>query len=101
AAMAAQSADAALDEAAASRGDPASPSTNAPAKIALLSTRMVLERKFRLLEDAARAQGVALAWVRVDVEGDPGVARALDGAAFVLIDAPRTDDQALVERVAG
>ncbi len=101
AAMAAQSADAALDEAAASRGDAASPSTNAPAKIALLSTRMVLERKFRLLEDAARAQGVALAWVRVDVEGDPGVARALDGAAFVLIDAPRTDDQALVERVAG
>ncbi|MCD6679200.1 MAG: cobaltochelatase subunit CobN [Burkholderiaceae bacterium] len=79
----------------------AQPSANAPIRVALLSTKMVLERKFRLLEDAARTQGIALAWTRVDVEGEAGVARALDDAAFVLIDAPRADDQALVERVAG
>src|SRR5690606_11552516 len=70
-------------------------------KVALISTKMVLERKFGLLADAARAQGVELAWTRVDVEGDEGVARVLDGARFVLIDAPRADDRALVERIAG
>ncbi len=70
-------------------------------KVALVSTKMVLERKFRLLADAARTQGVELAWTRVDVEGDEGVARALAGARFVLIDAPRADDRALVERIAG
>ncbi len=80
-------------------------STNATAdprlKVALVSTKMVLERKFRLLADAARAQGVELAWTRVDVDGAEGVARALDRARFVLIDAPRADDRALVERIAG
>src|SRR5690606_14822467 len=80
-------------------------STNATAnprlKVALVSTKMVLERKFRLLADAARTQDVELAWTRVDVDGAEGVARALDGARFVLIDAPRADDRALVERIAG
>ncbi len=76
-------------------------SANSPVRVALLSTKMVLERKFRLLEEAARGQGVQLAWTRVDVEGEAGVARALEGAAFVLIDAPRADDQARVERIAG
>lgn len=70
-------------------------------KVALISTRMVLERKFALLEAAARAQGIELAWTQVDAEGAAGVERVLDGARFVLIDAPRVDDQALVERIAG
>jgi cobaltochelatase CobN len=70
-------------------------------RIALISTRMVLERKFTLMEAAARSQGVELAWTQVDAEGELGVDRVLDGARFVLIDAPRVDDQALVERVAG
>lgn len=70
-------------------------------RIAVVSTRMVLERKFSLLESAARTQGVELAWTQVDVEGEAGVRRVLDGARFVLIDAPRVDDQALVERIAG
>ena len=70
-------------------------------KVALLSTRMVLERKFALLETAARAQGIELAWTQVDAEGAAGVERVLDGARFVLIDAPRVDDQALVERIGG
>ncbi|MBW7924283.1 MAG: cobaltochelatase subunit CobN [Burkholderiaceae bacterium] len=85
----------------ASNGAPPSTSTATKTKVALLSTKMVLERKFRLLEEAARREDVALAWTQVDVEDEAGVARALEGAAFVLIDAPRTDDQALVERVAG
>lgn len=80
---------------------PTSPAATPSPKVALVSTKMVLERKFRLLAEAARAQGVELAWARVDVEGDEGVARALAGARFVLVDAPRADDRALVERIAG
>src|SRR5690606_10434736 len=70
-------------------------------KVALVSTKMVLERKFALMQAAARTQGIELAWTQVDVEGEGGVERVLDGARFVLIDAPRVDDQALVERIAG
>jgi len=70
-------------------------------KVALVSTRMVLERKFALMQAAARTQGIELAWTQVDAEGEAGVERVLDGARFVLIDAPRVDDQALVERIAG
>jgi len=70
-------------------------------KVALVSTKMVLERKFALMQAAARTQGIELAWTQVDVEGEGGVDRVLDGARFVLIDAPRVDDQALVERIAG
>lgn len=70
-------------------------------KVALISSSMVLERKFKLMEEAARAQGVELAWTQVDVEGEKGVARVLDGARLLLIDAPRSDDQALIERLAG
>jgi cobaltochelatase CobN len=70
-------------------------------KVALISASMVLERKFHLMQEAARAQGVELAWTQVDVEGEKGVARVLSGARVLLVDAPRTDDQALVERLAG
>ena len=70
-------------------------------KVALISSSMVLERKFKLMQEAARAQGVELAWTHVDAEGEKGVARVLDGARLVLVDAPRSDDQALIERVAG
>ena len=70
-------------------------------KVALLSTQFVLEGKFRLMEAAARKQGVELAWTQVDRDGEEGVRRALKGAGLVIVDAPRADDQALVERVAG
>ena len=40
-------------------------------------------------------------WTQVDAEGEAGARRVLDGARFVLIDAPRSDDQAQIERVAG
>src|SRR5690606_23550650 len=46
-------------------------------------------------------QGIELAWTQVDAEGEAGARRVLDGARFVLIDAPRSDDQAQIERVAG
>ncbi len=71
------------------------------AKVAVLSTSFVLERKFQLMEAAARAQGVQLVWAQVDKEGEAKVARALDGASLVIVDTPRGDDQAAVERVAG
>ncbi len=70
-------------------------------KVALISSSMVLERKFKLLQEAALVHGVELAWTQVDVQGEQGVARVLDGARLLLIDAPRADDQALVERLAG
>lgn len=71
------------------------------AKVAVFSTSFVLERKFQLMESTARAQGVELAWTLVDRDGEAGAARALDGAALVIVDTPRSDDQAAVERVAG
>jgi len=70
-------------------------------KVAVLSTSFVLERKFALLADAARERGVELAWTQVDRDGEAGVRRALDGARLVLLDAPRSDDQGQIERVAG
>ncbi|GAB3539798.1 cobaltochelatase subunit CobN [Noviherbaspirillum agri] len=70
-------------------------------KVAILSTKFVLERKFRLMEAVAKEQGITLAWTQVDAEGESGVKRVLDGARLVLIDAPRNEDQAQVERAAG
>jgi cobaltochelatase CobN len=70
-------------------------------KVALLSTNFVLERKFQLLAESAKAQGVELAWTIVDKDGEAGVKRVLDGARLVIIDAPRSDDTAQIERVAG
>ena len=70
-------------------------------KVAVLSTQFVLERKFKLMEDAARKQGIELAWTQVDREGEDGARRVLKNARLVIIDAPRADDQAAVERVAG
>ncbi len=70
-------------------------------KVALVSTQMVLERKFKLMAEAARSQGVELDWTQVDAEGEKGVTRVLKNASLVLIDAPRQEDQAMVERVAG
>jgi cobalamin biosynthesis Mg chelatase CobN len=74
-------------------------------KVALLSTSFVLERKFKLMEEAARLQGVELAWTQVDraepAGGEAGARRALQGARLVILDSPRSDDQAQIERVAG
>lgn len=77
------------------------PWAQAADKVAILSTQFVLERKFKLMEAVAREQGIELAWTQVDAEGEAGARRVLDGARFVLIDAPRSDDQAQIERVAG
>ncbi|MBL8315370.1 MAG: cobaltochelatase subunit CobN [Rubrivivax sp.] len=74
-------------------------------KVALLSTSFVLERKFKLMEEAARLQGVELAWTQVDraepAGGEAGARRVLQGARLVILDTPRSDDQAQIERVAG
>jgi cobaltochelatase CobN len=70
-------------------------------KVAVLSTQFVLERKFKLMEETARKQGVDLAWTQVDREGEAGVRRVLKDASLVIIDAPRSDDQAAIERVGG
>ncbi|MDX9766871.1 MAG: cobaltochelatase subunit CobN [Ectothiorhodospiraceae bacterium] len=70
-------------------------------KIALLSTEFVLERKFELMQAAAEREGVSLAWVQVDRADAAAIDNALDGAALVVIDAPRSDDRARVEEAAG
>ena len=70
-------------------------------RVAILSTKFVLERKFKLMQEVAKAQGIDLVWTQVDVEGEAGVRRVLDSARIVLFDAPRTDDTAQIERVAG
>lgn len=70
-------------------------------KIAVLSTSFVLERKFKLLEEAARREGIELVWSAIDREGEAGAKRALDGARIAIVDAPRADDRAQIERFAG
>ncbi|MBL8311646.1 MAG: cobaltochelatase subunit CobN [Burkholderiales bacterium] len=70
-------------------------------KVAILSTKFVLERKFKLMETVAKSHGIELAWTQVDAEGEAGAKRVLDGARMVLFDAPRSDDSAQIERVAG
>ena len=73
----------------------------AKVKVALLSTEFVLAHKLVLLEEAAREQGVELAWVQVDRQDAGRLRQALEGADRVLIDSPRPDDQAAVEAAAG
>lgn len=70
-------------------------------KIAVVSTQFVLERKFKLMEETARKQGVDLEWTQVDREGEAGVRRVLKDASLIIVDAPRSDDQAAIERVGG
>jgi cobaltochelatase CobN len=70
-------------------------------KVALLSTQFVLEKKFKLMEAAARKHGIELAWTQADRDGEDAVRRALKDARLVLIDTPRADDQGALERVAG
>ena len=77
-------------------------SAAAPAvRVAVLSTGFVLERKFHLMAEAARREGVELAWTQVDRHGEAGARQALDGARLVILDAPRSDDGAAIEKVAG
>ncbi len=75
------------------------------AKVALLSTRFVLERKFTLMTEALRREGIELVWVQVDAPapagGEEAARRALDGARLVILDAPRSDDSAAIEKIAG
>ncbi|MBM4207491.1 MAG: cobaltochelatase subunit CobN [Gammaproteobacteria bacterium] len=69
-------------------------------KIGLLSTQFVLEQKFKLMEQAAHKEGVELAWTQVDREGEAGVKRVMQDAAMLIVDAPRSDDIAQIERIA-
>jgi len=69
-------------------------------KVAVLSTSFVLEKKFKLLEAAAGRAGVPFAWTYVE-NGEPAVRKALEGARFVIVDAPRSDDSAVVNGAAG
>lgn len=70
-------------------------------RVALLSTSFVLEKKFQLMEAAAHEAGVDLAWVQVDKADEAGIARALAGSNWLIVDAPRNDDTALIEARAG
>lgn len=77
------------------------PLANAAPRVALLSTSFVLERKFALLEEAAAREGVDLAWVQVDRADETAIRRVLDGADLLIVDTPRSDDQAALEQAAG
>lgn len=74
-------------------------------KVAVVSTEFVLSHKFALMSEAAKQSQVEFAWVQVDAATQPGgkvaVADALNRADFVLVDTPRSDDQAKVEQIAG
>ncbi|MBZ0164680.1 MAG: cobaltochelatase subunit CobN [Notoacmeibacter sp.] len=70
-------------------------------KLAILSTSFVLDAKFRLLADAAAERDLAFGWIHVDAAGPAEIARVLEGADIVLIDAPRDSDIAAVEAGAG
>lgn len=70
-------------------------------KVALLSTQFVLEHKFRLMQAASEGSGIDLHWVQADREGEEGVRKALAEARLVIIDAPRAEDQAQIEHIAG
>lgn len=74
------------------------PSVSAQVKVGILSTQFVLEQKFKLMEQAAKNAGVDLAWTQVDREGDAGVKRVMRDANLLIIDAPRSDDIAQIER---
>lgn len=51
------------------------------------------------MEQAAKKAGVELAWTQVDRDGEAGVKRVMRNAALLIIDAPRNDDIAQIERV--
>lgn len=78
-----------------------SPLVATATKVAVLSTSFVLEHKFKLMEATARDQDLDLAWTQVDREGETGVSRVLNGAAFVIIDAPNNEAISQVGQVAG
>ncbi|WP_130538318.1 cobaltochelatase subunit CobN [Thiomicrorhabdus indica] len=80
-------------------------STTTNHKVTILSTEFVLSKKFKLMQKAAKERGVELAWVQVDAKdgsgGKENVVKALQNAGLVIVDAPRSDDQAQIEIHAG
>lgn len=76
-----------------------------PPQVTILSTEFVLNHKFKLLGQAAQQQGVVLQWVQVDAKdgsgGQKAIKNALKQPGLVIIDAPRTEDQAQIETLAG
>ena len=70
-------------------------------KLTIVSTDFVLERKFEMLQRAAEGTGLTIDWVQVDVHNPARISEALEGADIVIIDAPRSDDQALVQGMVG
>ncbi|MDP1756657.1 MAG: cobaltochelatase subunit CobN, partial [Pseudohongiella sp.] len=70
-------------------------------KLTIVSTDFVLERKFEMLQRAAEGTGLEIDWVQVGVHEPARIGVALDGAHMVIIDAPRSDDQALVQGAIG
>lgn len=70
-------------------------------RVAIISTQFVMENKFRLMAESATREGIELSWSQVEREGRAGAATALQGAKLIIIDAPRSEDQARVEGVVG
>ena len=70
-------------------------------KLAVVSTSFVLPAKFRLMREAAAREGVEFAFVYADTSSEAEVAAALAGADLLVVDAPRENDQAVVEGALG
>lgn len=69
-------------------------------RVTVLSTGFVLTRKFELMAEIAAEENVELRWLQVDAPGaDPGA--VLADADLVIVDSPRADDSAQVDRAAG
>lgn len=70
-------------------------------KVAIISTKFVLQRKFELLQQAAKQQGLELVWAHVDGNDGTAARQALNSAKLVIEDAPRQQDQSAVEKAVG
>lgn len=77
------------------------PAAVAATKIAVLTTDFVMERKFTLMKDAAEQEQVEFASVPVNRAAPDAVRRTLDDAALVIVDAPRQEDQAAIDKAVG
>lgn len=77
------------------------PAAVAATKVAVLTTDFVMERKFALMKDAAEQERVEFSHVQVNRAAPDLVRRTLANAALVIVDAPRQEDQAAIEKSVG
>ena len=71
-------------------------------KVGIFTTPFVLSQKFKLLEQAAKQQGVELAWLQLDSNStDSAIKNSLNAVNLLIIDAPRNEDQSAIDKALG